>query len=336
MSGKQLLAKLGTDPGEPNNREDTMMNRRTLIGALTAVVTTISGTAALADWPDKTITFVIGFREGGGVDTMMRYVGNRLEEKLGVSVVMENRSGGGGTVASTYLKDQPADGYTFAAAITSTYSFNTLADNAPISIDDFTYIAGVNRFSEAYLSKNTNWNSFEEMVAFGQERGYLSYASLIPLDRLVMQALAKKAGFELDILPTRGGSEARAALLAGDADFTMVGASGFNMIGENDVIGLATPNPERLSTLPDLPTINELGYAGYVVNFGTIAAPAGVPDDIRDKMSAAVNEITAEDGFVELVQTRLGATPMQISATELDAMIREQAGLFATLKAELE
>ena len=89
-----------------------------------------------------------------------------------------------------------------------------------IAIDDFTYIAGVNRFSEAYLSKNTNWNSFEEMVDFGKERGYLSYASLIPLDRLVMQALAKKAGFELDILPTRGGSEARAALLAGDADFT--------------------------------------------------------------------------------------------------------------------
>lgn len=312
------------------------MNRRTIFGALAAVMTALSTSPAWADWPEKTITFVIGFREGGGVDTMMRYVGNRLEEKLGVSVVMENRAGGGGTVASAYLKDQPADGYTFAAAITSTYSFNTLAEGAPIGIDDFTYIAGVNRFSEAYLSKNTDWTTFEEMVAFAKDRGYLSYASLIPLDRLVMQALAKKAGFELDILPTKGGSEARAALLAGDADFTMVGASGFNMIGENDVIGLATPNPERLSTLPDLPTINELGYAGYVVNFGTVSAPAGLPDEIRDAMSAAITEITSEEGFVELVQGRLGATPMQIGATELDAMIREQAGLFADLKAELE
>ena len=313
-----------------------MINRRTLMGAVTAAITAMSSTAALADWPEKTITFVIGFGEGGGVDTMMRYVGNRLEEKLGVSVVMENRSGGGGTVASTYLKDQPADGYTFAAAITSTYSFNTLRDGAPFAIDDFTYIAGVNRFSEAYLSKSTNWNSFDEMVAYGKERGYLSYASLIPLDRLVMQAAAKKAGFELDILPTKGGSEARAALLAGDADFTMVGASGFNMIGENDVIGLATPNPERLAQMPDLPTLNELGYAGYVVNFGTIAAPAGLPKDIRDKMSATVNEITAEDGFVELVQNRLRATPMRINASELDAMIREQAGLFSELKSSLE
>ncbi len=313
-----------------------MINRRAILGAVAAAVTAVSANPALADWPENPITFVIGFREGGGVDTMMRYIGNRLEEKLGVAVVMESRAGGGGTVASTYLKDQPGDGYTYAAAITSTYSFNTLADDAPIAIDDFTYIAGVNRFSEAYLSKDTNWSSFEEMVAFGKDRGYLSYASLIPLDRLVMQALAKKAGFELDILPTRGGSEARAALLAGDADFTMVGASGFNMIGENDVIGLATPNPERLSTLPDLPTINELGYAGYVVNFGTVVAPAGVSDDIRDAMSAAVNEITAEDGFVELVQNRLGATPMQISASELDAMVREQAELFKSLKAELE
>lgn len=279
---------------------------------------------------------MIGFREGGGTDTMMRYVGNRLEEKLGVSVVMENRSGGGGTVASKYLKDQPADGYTFAAAITSTCSFNTLADGAPYAIDDFTYVAGVNRYSEAYLSKNSNWASFGEMVAYGKERGYLSYASLIPLDRLVMQSIAKKAGFELDILPTKGGSEARAALLAGDADFTMVGASGFNMIGENDVIGLATPNPERLSTLPDLPTINELGYPGYVVNFGTVVAPAGPPDAIRDKMSAAINEITAEEGFVELVEGRLGATPMQIDAAKLDGMIREQADLFKTLKAALE
>ncbi|MYA89315.1 MAG: tripartite tricarboxylate transporter substrate binding protein [Boseongicola sp. SB0662_bin_57] len=313
-----------------------MINRRFILGAVAAAMTAISTSPAWADWPERAITFVIGFREGGGTDTMMRYIGNRLEEKLGVAVVMENRSGGGGTVASTHLKDQPADGHTFAAAITSTYSFNTLAEDAPYAIDDFTYVAGVNRYSEAYLSKDTHWSSFEEMVAFGKDRGYLSYASLIPLDRLVMQALAKKAGFELDILPTRGGSEARAALLAGDADFTMVGASGFNMIGENDVIGLATPNPERLSTLPDLPTINELGYAGYVVNFGTVVAPAGLPDDIRDKMSAAINEITAEDGFVELVRNRLGATPMQISASELDAMIREQASLFGSLRAELE
>lgn len=310
--------------------------RKLVLSAVTAAMTALATSPAWAEWPEKAITFVIGFREGGGTDTMMRYIGNRLEEKLGVSVVMENRSGGGGTVMSTYVKDQPADGYTFGAAITSTYSFNTLADGAPFAIDDFTYIAGVNRYSEAYLSKSTNWTSFEEMVAFGKERGYLSYASLIPLDRLVMQALAKKAGFDLDILPTKGGSEARAALLAGDADFTMVGASGFNMIGENDVIGLATPNPERLSTLPDLPTINELGYDGYVVNFGTVIAPAGLPDDIRDKMSSAINEITAEEGFVELVQGRLGATPMQISAGELDAMIREQAELFSTLKAELE
>ena len=315
-----------------------MFNRRVMLSALAlaTAVTAIPFNLAWAAWPEKSITFVIGFREGGGTDTMMRYIGNRLEEKLGVSVIMENRSGGGGTVASTYLKDQPADGYTFAAAITSTYSFNTLADDPPYAIDDFTYIAGVNRYSEAYLSKNTNWNNFEEMVAFGKDRGYLSYASLIPLDRLVMQALAKKAGFELDILPTKGGSEARAALLAGDADFTMVGASGFNMIGENDVIGLATPNPERLSTLPDLPTINELGYAGYVVNFGTVVAPAGLPDDIRDAMSTAINEITAEEGFVELVQSRLGATPMQINSTDLEAMIREQSGLFGSLKTELQ
>ena len=73
------------------------MLRRTILGALVAAVTTLSTSPAWAEWPEKTITFVIGFREGGGVDTMMRYVGNRLEEKLGVSVVMENRSGGGGT-----------------------------------------------------------------------------------------------------------------------------------------------------------------------------------------------------------------------------------------------
>lgn len=313
-----------------------MINRRAILAATVAVSAALTAGVAQAEWPEKPITIVIGFGEGGGTDTMMRYVGNRLEEELGVSVVMENRSGGGGTVASSYLKDQPADGYTYAAAVTSTYSFNTLADEPPFAIDDFTYIAGVNRFSEAYLSNDKAWSSFEEMVAFGKERGYLSYASLIPLDRLVMQSIAAKAGFELDILPTRGGAEARAALLAGDADFIMVGASGFNMIGENDIIGLATPNQERLSALPDLPTIGELGYPGFVVNFGVLVAPAGVPDEIRDKMSAAVNAITEEDGFVELVQGRLGATPMQINAVELEAMVREQADVFAGLKAEMQ
>ena len=313
-----------------------MFNRRAILAALVAVFTAVTTGPALAAWPEKPITFVIGFGEGGGVDTMMRYITNRLEDKLGVSVVVENRAGGGGTVASAYLKDQPADGYTFAAAITSTYSFNTLGDKARFKVDDFTYIAAVNRFSEAYLSKDANWKTFEEMVAFGKRRGHLSYASLIPLDRLVMQAVAKQAGFELDVLPTKGGQEARAALLAGDADFIMVGASGFNMIGENNVIGLATPNPERLSVMPDLPTLNELGYPGYVVNFGMIAAPAGLPNGIRNKMSKAITEITAEPGFVELVQGRLRATPMQIGASELDGMIREQHGLFGKLKADLE
>lgn len=313
-----------------------MINRKAILAVATAACTVFSAGAAMAEWPERAITIVIGFGEGGGTDTMMRYIGSRLEEELGVDVVMENRSGGGGTVASSYLKEQPADGYTFAAAVTSTYSFNTLADDAPFAIEDFTYIAGVNRYSEAYLSNDSKWSSFEEMVTFGQERGYLSYASLIPLDRLVMQSIAAKAGFELDILPTRGGSEARAALLAGDADFIMVGASGFNMIGENNIIGLATPNQERLAALPDLPTIGDLGYPGFVVNFGVLVAPAGVPDDIRDAMSAAVNQITTEDGFVELVQGRLGATPMQINATELEAMVREQAGVFQGLMAEMQ
>ena len=157
-----------------------MINRRAILAVTAAAFTALSASAALAEWPEKPITIVIGFGEGGGTDTMMRYVGNRLEEELGVPVVMENRSGGGGTVASSYLKDQPADGYTYAAAVTSTYSFNTLADDPPFAIDDFTYIAGVNRYSEAYLSNDKQWSSFEEMVAFGKERGYLSYASLIP------------------------------------------------------------------------------------------------------------------------------------------------------------
>ena len=117
--------------------------------------------------------------------------------------------------------------------------------------------------------------------------------------------------------------------------------------GTPSAVGVALPSVETCTTagctafttgakLPGLPTINELGYPGYVVNFGCVVAPAGLPADIRDRMSRAINEITTESGFVDLVTGRLGATPMQINAAELGSMIRDQAVSFKALKTELE
>ena len=291
------------------------------IAAIAVVACTATG--ALADWPKDTITIVVGFRQGGGLDTQVRSLAQKIEKDLGVSVIVENRSGGGGAVAATYLKTKPSDGYTLGASAFSTFTFNTLKGKTNFTADEFRYVGTLFGLRTSLLARSENFKDWKSMVKFAKKRGYLTYASVFPFDRTIMEQIAKKEGFELDIIPTKGGSGARAALLAGDVEVALSGASGFSLIGQNGVFMIATPDRQRVPKYSYAPTLLELGYDGFAAEAAIIFAPGGVSDEIAKKINDMIRKVTMQPDFVKQVR-RINAMPLHLTVGQLEKEVKQQ------------
>ncbi|OGA77339.1 MAG: hypothetical protein A3G81_09495 [Betaproteobacteria bacterium RIFCSPLOWO2_12_FULL_65_14] len=260
-------------------------------------------------YPAKPVKMIVPYPPGGGTDSVARNIAQRLSDAWHQPVVVENRPGAGTTIGAEAVAKSPADGYTLLFSDTATFlinpylysklSYDPLKDFAPITIA--TRLAPVLAVANAVPVKN-----MRELLAYAKSNpGKLTYAS--PgngsYPHIAMEALKKQAGLDLIHVPYKGSSPAMADLLAGRVSMYMVTYSVFDKLeqaGKLKVVASATP--KRLSVRPDLPTISESGVPGYTVNvwFG-MAAPAGTPDAILDKVHADVVRILRSDEFEEKV-----------------------------------
>lgn len=280
---------------------------------------------ANAAFPEKDISLIIAFREGGGTDTQARLLASKLENILGVNVIAQNKPGKGGAISAAYIKDQPADGYTIGISVTSTFSFAPLASKVKHTVDDFTYIATVARFREVILANaKAEFGDWADMINKVKERGYLRYASVVPLDRVILQKIAKKEGFELDILPTKGGAGARQALLAGDADIVFSDGSGLRLVKDGQAKLMATFNAAAPPGYEDAPTLSSLGYEGTMVNYAVIYGPKDMPTDVVEKLGAAIKQASSDPEFIKLVTERLQLEHIQLGPEEVRTEMARQ------------
>jgi tripartite-type tricarboxylate transporter receptor subunit TctC len=257
-----------------------------------------AATASAQDYPTRPITLVVPYAAGGGNDVMARTVAEKMSKTLGQNVVVENRPGAGGSIATRQVARAAPDGYTLVLGGTGTLAVNpTLYDN--VGYDPRKDFAPVGLIGTGQLIVLVNPSvpakTIPELIALAKkEPGKLSYASAgvgsgIHLGAVLFEQMA---GIQLTHVPYRGTGPALTDLIGGHVQIYFSSLpSAVGIAKEGKVRPLAVTGPARSAVFPDLPTVAEAALPGFeaVLHYG-IVAPAGTPKPIVDKLSAALRE----------------------------------------------
>lgn len=296
------------------------MLRRPLLAAALAAVTALPALAQEAPWPSRPITIMGGFPNGAGTDIYARRLAEPLSRALGVPVVVDNRTGAGGNIASEHVSKQPADGYLFLFGTAGTHAINaSLYRRLPFDVmRDFTPVVLLGDVPNVMIvspEKRPNYRTCQDVIAAARVRPQaVTYASTGngASTHLAGAQFAAVAGLDLLHVPYRGQPGAMTSLLGGDTDvfFNQSGAA-MGPIRQGQVRPLAVMTRERLAALPDVPTVAE-ACGTQPMDTSTwyaLLAPANLPDPILRRMNTEVNRIISTPEFRSWLIENQAITP---------------------------
>jgi tripartite-type tricarboxylate transporter receptor subunit TctC len=275
------------------------MKRAVVAAAIAAGFLLAVAAPAAADWPaDRPIRVLVGFGPGGGTDIVTRIIAQPLSELLHQTVVVENKPGAGGSLASEQVAKADKDGYTAAMLSTGhTVSAAMLKSLRYDSVKDFAAVALVADSAFVIVArKDFPANDIKGLVALAKASpGKLNFASVGvgSTQHFAGELLRQRTGIDVKHIPYRGTPGVLAALLAQEVDYAVELAHtvrGQVQAGELKILAVASPT--RWPTLPNVPTVEESGVPGYAVTgwYGWVY-PAGTPQQIVDKTNAALLQI---------------------------------------------
>src|SRR5256714_4601644 len=300
----------------------------------------LSGPSAAQDYPSRPIMLVVPYAAGGGNDVMARIVAEKMSKSLGQQIVIENKGGAGGSIATRQVAKSAPDGYTLGLGGTGTLPINpTLYPNVGYDPRRDFAPAGLIATSALVVLVHpaVEAKSIPELIALAKrEPGKLNYASAGSGSgiHLGTELLAHMAGIKLTHIPYKGSSPALTDLLGGHVAIYLSSLpAAIALVKEGKARALAVTGARRSAVFPDLPTVAEAVLPGYeaVLHYGIIA-PAGTPQPIIGKLNAALNAALAE----EEVRARIvadGAEPLSTTPAEYAADIdREETQWSAIVK----
>jgi tripartite-type tricarboxylate transporter receptor subunit TctC len=271
-----------------------------LVSALALALT--PGTApaqsdSAAGWPKQPVRMVVGLAPGGSNDLTARVVAQKLTERLGQPVIVENRAGAGGAIAADFVARSAPDGYTLFVAPSGSMVINP-AIQSKLPYDPLTSFETVANMVIYHLvlsvSASQPFRSVGELVAFGKANpDKANYASTSPAFQLASELFNQKTGTKFQHIPFKGGAEVVTAVLTGNATMTFADTgSAMPHYKAGTLRPLATTGTTRLPDLPDVPTLAQAGFDGVVVEgFIGLVAPKGTPAAIVMKLETEVMAI---------------------------------------------
>lgn len=272
--------------------------------------------AASSGWPERSVRMVVPFPAGGATDVVARIIAQQASVELGTQVVVENKSGAGGTIgAGEAAKAQP-DGHTILLTTTSTHSVSPhLFDNLPYDVKtDFTPIAHLGTAGTVLLvTPQLPVNTVQDLIDYAKANpGKLNYASSGngTIVHLGTEAFMAQADIEMTHVPYRGTGQAMTDLMAGNVQVLMDAIpTGMPYVKKGQLRALAVTTRERSTLAPELPTLDESGLSGFESTtwFG-VYTPAGVPEDRQQRLHEAFVKAVQDPGVVERLQS-LGIDP---------------------------
>jgi tripartite-type tricarboxylate transporter receptor subunit TctC len=298
-------------------------------GAALALITMLGlGSTSAQEYPNRPITLIVPFPPGGSTTIVARIVADKLGEALGQQIVVDNRGGAGGTIATRAVSKTAADGYTILLGYTGTLAIGpTLYPTAGYDPrKDFEAIGLIGHAPNSLVvHPSFNVQSVKDLVAHAKANpGKVNYGSagVGTVSHVSGVYFASAAGIELTHVPYKGTGPALTDLLGGHIPmaFAPIPATHAN-IAEGKLRGLAVTSAKRSSLLPDVPTIAEAGIAGFEASlYYGLVAPAGTPRPIVDKLNKALRTALASDEVRKRLSTD-GAEPTPSSPEEYAAQI---------------
>jgi tripartite-type tricarboxylate transporter receptor subunit TctC len=313
------------------------MNRR-IRAALFCALAALPGAALAQAWPAKPIRLMVPFPPGGSTDIVARIVAQRLSERLGQSIVIENRGGAGGTIGTALIAKSPADGYNLTVASTSTHvvapsvyvklDYDPVKDFAPVSLMAVSPYLLV-------VTPSVPAKTLQEFIALAKRQpGKLNYASagVGSTTHLSMEMLKSVSGTFMLHIPYNGNGPAGTAVIGGQVDALFGSLPALLPHAKSGrARALAVGTPKRSPSLPDVPTVAESGYPGFDASLWlAIMAPAGTPQPILERLN---REIIAVVGTAETREAldKAGAEPLTSTPAELAAMVRDGVPKYAKI-----
>jgi len=302
------------------------------IGIVLTILVAALGGAAAQSYPNRPIRVLVPFAAGGAVDTLARLIGQKMSEGLGQPVIIENRPGAGGNLASDVLAKSPPDGYTVLQTVNGLSISPSLYKTLPF--DSHKDFAAVTQLVESQLLLVANpklpVNNLTELIALAKSKpGALNYGSTgvgNPLS-LTMEMLKSVAGIEVQPVTYRGDAPANAALIAGEIQLgVMPMATTLPLVESGQLKALAIGGAKRAPAAPNVPTVAETipgfestSWQGYFV-------PAGTPREVVLRLQQEMAKVVKLPDVVERLRVGgnegVGSTPEQFDRVFRDDIVK--------------
>ena len=310
-----------------------MISRRSLIQtavASTAVAALPSAlTSAFAqttNWPEAPVKIIVPFTAGGASDILTRALAEKLQARLGQNFVVDNRTGAGGNIGMQAVRGAPADGYTIASATIGTLSINQFlfANLGYDPAKDFEYVSMIWQNCNVFVvAPQHPAKTVQEFLTWARKRPKgVSYGSagVGTTPHLAGELFRARTSLQAVHIPYRGAAQSMPALMAGDTDFAIDNIASYTpLIKAGKVRALAVTASERWPTMPDVPTMLEVGIRDFIItSWGAFVVPKGTPAAVVAKLSEAIKAIAAEPAmqqrFLETGARTVSTTPQETAA----------------------
>ena len=287
-----------------------------------------------ANYPDRPIKIIVSVPAGGGVDTVTRIYADKLRQRFGQTVVVENRGGASGNIAAEFVAGQPADGDTLMASQPAPITTNKfLYKKLNFDPDAFIPVAIMSQIPNVLLVRpDFPAKTAQEFVAYAKANpGKLNYASqgAGTTSHLTTELFETRAGVTMVHVPYKGTAPALNDLVGSQVDFIfmeLAAASELHTGKRARILAVATKS--RIAELPDIPTLEEAGVKDFISGtWNAISAPPKTPDAIVRKLNTAINEI-AQSPEVKAHFARVHLTAVPGDPAKAAAFIKEETRLW--------
>lgn len=318
--------------------------RRTLLAVALLAASPLAAWAQA--YPNKPVTIVVPFAPGGATDIVARLLSEKLAPRFGQAVPVVNKPGGTGAVANTYVRSQPADGYTLYL-VTSPFSTAPATQPSVHNYDparDFTPIAQISTILPVFIaSPKAPGRNLTELIAYAKANpGKVTAATtgIGSSDHLAAAKLARMAGIELNYVPYKGAGPALQDVMAGTVDLKMDAfASSKPLIEAGQVRALGMATLKRSAIVPDIPTISEVVRGYELPSYVGLLGPAGLPIEVLNRLQADLAVVMKLPDVAEKLKF-LGLEPTLTSPVDfgvyLTAHVKSQKELIKDLAIKIE
>ena len=303
------------------------------LAAATAALPALPCPALAQAWPTRPIRWIVPYPAGGATDLISRVMAQWLTERLGQSVIVDNRPGGGTNIGTQAVVSAPADGYTLLFTA-STHTINVSLQQLPFNfLRDITLVSGLAELPLVLdVGVKVPAKNLAEFVAYAKANpGKVNIASFgsATISHLAIELFKIRTGADVVHVPYRGGAQMMTDLISGQIQAAVDSLpSSLPHIRSGAIRGLALLSAERTSVLPDLPVAKESIPDFEVRTFSGVGVPSGTPPEIVARLNREINAGLA-DPKIRARYADVGGSPVIVSTAEANAFVKAQTALWA-------